>query len=55
MGSYNILDEGETFKVKRINVKPGKKLSLQKHSHRSEHWVVVSGTAGLIIPWMKEI
>jgi len=44
-GTYTILDESEGYKVKRIVVKPGKRLSLQKHHHRSEHWVVVSGTA----------
>ena len=37
--------ESKGYKVKRIMVKPGKRLSLQKHHHRSEHWVVVSGTA----------
>lgn len=44
-GTYSILDESESYKVKRIVVKPGKRLSLQKHHHRSEHWIVVSGTA----------
>ena len=44
-GTYTILDESNGFKVKRIVVKPGKRLSLQKHHHRSEHWIVVSGTA----------
>jgi mannose-1-phosphate guanylyltransferase len=44
-GTYTILDESNGYKVKRIMVKPGKRLSLQKHHHRSEHWVVVSGTA----------
>ncbi|QOR62601.1 mannose-1-phosphate guanylyltransferase/mannose-6-phosphate isomerase [Sulfurovum sp. ST-21] len=44
-GTYTILDESNGYKVKRIVVKPGKRLSLQKHYHRSEHWVVVSGTA----------
>ncbi|NOR54712.1 MAG: mannose-1-phosphate guanylyltransferase/mannose-6-phosphate isomerase [Sulfurovum sp.] len=44
-GTYSILDESEGYKVKRIVVKPGKRLSLQKHHHRSEHWIVVSGTA----------
>jgi len=44
-GSYTILDESDGYKVKRIVVKPGKRLSLQKHYHRSEHWIVVSGTA----------
>ena len=44
-GTYTILDESNGYKVKRIIVKPGKRLSLQKHYHRSEHWIVVSGTA----------
>jgi mannose-6-phosphate isomerase len=44
-GSYTVLDEGENFKVKRIEVLPGKRLSYQKHSQRAEHWVVVGGTA----------
>lgn len=44
-GSYDSLDMGERFQVKRIMVKPGAALSLQKHHHRAEHWIVVSGTA----------
>jgi mannose-1-phosphate guanylyltransferase/mannose-6-phosphate isomerase len=44
-GSYDSLEEGQRFQVKRIVVKPGASLSLQKHHHRAEHWVVVSGTA----------
>lgn len=44
-GWFQTVDEGERFKVKRIGVKPGSKLSLQKHWHRSEHWVVVQGAA----------
>jgi mannose-6-phosphate isomerase len=40
-----VLEEGTTFKVKRIEVLPGKRLSYQKHSQRAEHWVVVEGTA----------
>jgi mannose-1-phosphate guanylyltransferase/mannose-6-phosphate isomerase len=44
-GSYTVLLEGKQFKIKRIVVKPGGQLSLQMHHHRSEHWVVVSGTA----------
>ena len=44
-GWFQTVDEGERFKVKRIGVKPGAKLSLQKHWHRSEHWVVVKGAA----------
>ncbi|MDB5992027.1 MAG: mannose-phosphate guanylyltransferase/mannose-6-phosphate isomerase [Herbaspirillum sp.] len=44
-GSYEGIDLGERFQVKRITVNPGGKLSLQMHHHRAEHWVVVSGTA----------
>jgi mannose-6-phosphate isomerase len=44
-GSFTVLDEGENFKVKRIEVLPGKRLSYQRHSRRSEHWFVVGGTA----------
>ncbi|WP_457561262.1 mannose-1-phosphate guanylyltransferase/mannose-6-phosphate isomerase [Caminibacter sp.] len=44
-GKYINLQEGDKYKVKLITVNPGKRLSLQKHFHRSEHWVVVSGTA----------
>lgn len=44
-GTYTILEENHKYKIKRIVVKPGKRLSLQKHFHRSEHWIVVSGTA----------
>jgi len=44
-GWFDTIDEGKRFKVKRIQVKPGASLSLQKHHNRSEHWVVVSGTA----------
>ncbi len=44
-GSYSVLDENVNYKIKRIEVKPGERLSLQKHHHRSEHWIVVSGTA----------
>ncbi|MBN4054833.1 mannose-1-phosphate guanylyltransferase/mannose-6-phosphate isomerase [Nitrospira defluvii] len=44
-GSYTVLEEGEGFKIKRIMVNPKSKLSLQRHRKRSEHWVVVSGTA----------
>ena len=43
-GTYTTLQEGPRFKIKRIEVKPGASLSLQMHHHRSEHWVVVSGT-----------
>ena len=48
-GSYQRIDLGNRFQVKRITVNPGGRLSLQKHFHRSEHWVVVSGTAEVTI------
>ena len=44
-GSYEVLLSNDNYKIKRIIVKPGKRLSLQKHFHRNEHWIVVSGTA----------
>ncbi|WP_204105474.1 MULTISPECIES: phosphomannose isomerase type II C-terminal cupin domain [Spirulina sp. CCY15215] len=44
-GSFTVLEEGSGYKIKRIEVKPGHRLSLQMHYHRSEHWIVVSGTA----------
>ena len=44
-GKYDSINNGERFQVKHITVKPGAKLSVQKHHHRAEHWVVVSGTA----------
>lgn len=44
-GNYDSIDRGERFQVKRITVLPGQKLSLQKHHHRAEHWIVVRGTA----------
>ena len=47
-GTYTVLEEGDGFKIKRIEVKPGASLSLQMHYHRSEHWIVVSGMAKVI-------
>lgn len=44
-GSYTVLEESPGYKMKRISVSPGASLSLQRHQHRSEHWIVVSGTA----------
>ncbi|RKG33163.1 mannose-1-phosphate guanylyltransferase/mannose-6-phosphate isomerase [Acinetobacter guerrae] len=44
-GKYDSIDQSERYQVKRITVKPGQKLSIQMHHHRSEHWIVVSGTA----------
>ena len=48
-GSYQSLDHGERYQVKRIVVKQGGRLSLQMHHHRAEHWVVVRGTARVTI------
>lgn len=48
-GTYTVLEDTPGYKIKRIVVKPGKRLSLQKHFHRSEHWIVVSGTATVTI------
>ena len=44
-GWYDVIDQADRYKVKSIEVKPGQKLSLQRHYHRAEHWVVVEGTA----------
>ena len=44
-GSYDSIDSGDRFQVKRLTIKPGAVLSLQLHHHRAEHWVVVAGTA----------
>jgi mannose-1-phosphate guanylyltransferase len=46
-GTYTVLEGGSGFQIKRIEVKPGASLSLQMHHHRSEHWIVVSGTANV--------
>jgi len=48
-GSYTVLEEGNRYKIKRIVVNPCERLSLQKHYHRSEHWIVVRGTAKVAI------
>jgi len=48
-GSYDSVDAGERYQVKRITVRPGAKLSLQMHHHRAEHWIVVSGTAEVTV------
>jgi mannose-1-phosphate guanylyltransferase/mannose-6-phosphate isomerase len=44
-GSYDSVDDGERFQVKRLSVNPGGMLALQMHHHRAEHWIVVQGTA----------
>lgn len=48
-GSWHVLDESQGYKVKRIQVKPGQRLSYQTHKHRSEHWVVIFGIATCVI------
>lgn len=48
-GTYTVLEDTPKYKIKRIEVKPGKRLSLQKHFHRNEHWTVVSGTASITL------
>jgi mannose-6-phosphate isomerase len=48
-GSYTVLDEGHHYKVKRLEVLPGKRLSYQKHTQRSEHWMVVQGNASVTL------
>ena len=53
-GWYNVIDTGSTYKVKSILVESGKSLSLQRHMHRSEHWVVVEGTALVEVDGKKE-
>lgn len=53
-GTYTVLEEDDGYKIKRIVVKPHKKLSLQKHFHRNEHWIVISGTATVTIGETKK-
>jgi mannose-1-phosphate guanylyltransferase/mannose-6-phosphate isomerase len=48
-GSYTVLEEGDFYRIKRLTVLPKKRLSLQRHYHRSEHWVVVKGTAKVVV------
>ncbi|HYY56301.1 MAG TPA: phosphomannose isomerase type II C-terminal cupin domain [Pyrinomonadaceae bacterium] len=47
-GRYEVLEEGDRYKVKILEVKPGARLSLQRHARRGEHWVVVTGTADVV-------
>jgi mannose-6-phosphate isomerase len=47
-GTYTVLEEQASYKIKRIEVAPGQRLSLQMHHHRSEHWIVVSGAARVV-------
>jgi mannose-6-phosphate isomerase-like protein (cupin superfamily) len=48
-GAWYVLDEGAGYKVKRIEVRPGQRLSYQTHEHRSEHWTIVQGTATCVL------
>ena len=48
-GRYEVLEEADKYKVKRIEVKPGARLSLQSHKYRDELWVVVKGPAGIVL------
>lgn len=54
-GSFTVLEEGPGYKIKRIEVNPGHRLSLQMHHHRSEHWIVVSGTAKVTCDAVEKI
>ena len=53
-GSWEVLDVGNGYKVKRITVAPRSRLSLQTHSHRAEHWLVVSGVATCVLGDVQE-
>ncbi|WP_238997975.1 phosphomannose isomerase type II C-terminal cupin domain [Nocardioides limicola] len=48
-GSWHVIDVGQGYKVKRIHVHPGQRLSYQTHAHRSEHWVVIYGMATCVV------
>ena len=48
-GTWHVLDSGPGYKVKRIEVQPGHRLSYQTHQHRAEHWLVIAGTASCVI------
>ena len=54
-GSFTVLDEGDNYKVKRIEVLPGKRLSYQRHSRRAEHWYVVRGTAKVTLNRVEKL
>ena len=54
-GTYETTDSGDRFQTKRIVVKPGGQLSLQMHYHRSEHWIVVSGTALVTVDGVERL
>ncbi|MFM9905028.1 MAG: phosphomannose isomerase type II C-terminal cupin domain [Pyrinomonadaceae bacterium] len=54
-GSFTVIDEGDGYKVKRIEVLPGMRLSYQRHSHRDEHWFVVRGTAKVTLNGVEKL
>lgn len=54
-GKVTLLEEGDRYRINRIEIKPGKHISTQLHYHRSEHWVVVSGTARVIFNDREQI
>jgi mannose-6-phosphate isomerase len=54
-GAWHVLDEGPGYKVKRIEVVPGQRLSYQTHEHRSEHWLVIFGIATCLIDGVTEV
>ena len=54
-GSFIVLDEGTTYKVKRLEVLPGKRLSYQRHSRRAEHWVIVQGVAKVTLDGVERL
>ena len=54
-GSWHVIDVAEGYKIKRIHVNPGARLSLQSHEHRSEHWVVIQGEATCEVDGIESI
>ena len=54
-GSFTVLEEGDNYKVKRIEVLPGKRLSYQRHSRRAEHWYVLRGTAKITLNGVEKL
>ncbi len=54
-GSWHVIDVADGYKIKRIHVNPGARLSLQSHEHRSEHWVVIQGEATCEVDWRESL
>lgn len=54
-GSFTVLDEGDNYKVKRIEISPGKRLSYQRHSRRAEHWFIVRGIAKVTLNGVEKL